>query len=155
MLDSEEDAVDIDLCHPAKILQRGFLERFYQCDAGIVDEYVKISVGLFNMLYQLAPVLFVGDIETIKFRLPAVALYTFDQVFGSLLVNIGMQHRGAGFTEQPGDRGTDAVGGTGDDCNFSLDAVDRITPSETRWWTLLKESVECGVIRSPTTAGVV
>ncbi len=107
------------------------------------------------MFYQLAPVQFVGDIETIKFRLPTVAVYTLDHAFSRLLVNIGIQHRGTGFSEQPGDRGTDAVGGTGDDCNFSIDAVDRITPSETRWWTLLKESVECGVIRSPTTAGVI
>ncbi len=132
MLDSQEDAVDIHLRHPAKIIQRGFLERLYKRDAGIVDQYVQSAVGRFNMFYQLAPVLFVGDIETIKFRLPTVALYTFDQVFGSLLINIGMQHRGAGFTEQPGDRCTDAAGGTGDDCNFSIDAVDRITPSETR-----------------------
>ncbi len=131
MFDSQEDPVDIDPRHPAKIIQRGFLERLYQCDARIVDEYVEISVSLLNMLYQLAPVLFVGDIETIKFRLPTVGMYTLGHAFSRLLVNIGIQHRGTGFSEQPGDRGTDAVGGTGDDCNFSIDAVDRTTPSTT------------------------
>jgi hypothetical protein len=140
MLDPQEDAVDIDLRHPAKIIQRGFLQGFYQGDAGIVDQHVKFAVGRLDMFYQLAPVLFVGYIETIKFRLPTIAVNTFDHALSSVLLNIGKQHRSTGFTKQARDSGADTAGGTGDDRNFSIDAVDRVTPSPTWRQALLIRS---------------
>ena len=125
MFASEEGAVEVGFMDAAPFFERGvfWIVRLWgliePCDRGVVDNYVKMVVFGADVCDDALPLGFDSDVELDGF----CSISQIRCVRGALgFVEVGEDDGGALVVELACDGESDALGGSGDECDFVIEA---------------------------------